>query len=99
LAPDSPAPRSACSSTICTSASSPPHRPADPRTHPRAKPRLSACGLPPCPPGRAPLRGPPLRSSARSRGQGWPQATRRAQALTAARTMPPSVNPGTATPR
>ena len=52
-------------------------------------------GLPPGPPKqtaatpRPASRSRPKRA-ARSRGQGWPKATRRAPALTAARTVPPS---------
>jgi hypothetical protein len=53
-------------------------------------------GLPPGPPKRDPgghaTGGIPIpaQSAARSRSQGWPKATRRAPALTPARTAPPS---------
>jgi hypothetical protein len=48
-------------------------------------------GLPPGPPKRDPGGIPiPAQSAARSRSQGWPKATRRAPALTSARTAPPS---------
>src|SRR5829696_4199253 len=51
-------------------------------------------GLPPGPPKRErpPPGGIPIpaQSAARSRSQGWPKATRRAPALTSARTAPPS---------
>ena len=55
-------------------------------------------GLPPGPPKRVPAATPPPASrsrptsAARSRSQGWPQATRRAPALTPARTAPPSIS-------
>ena len=69
----------------------PPHRRAHPRTHPRPHPRLPA----PRPPTRAPA--PTSQPRRPQRRQGWPQATRRASALTAARTTPPS-QPGCRTP-
>ena len=75
---------------------------ADPRTDPGPDPELPAPRATTRPtqtdrshtPGGIPIQAQPRH---RSRGQGWPQATRRAPALTPARTAPPS-QPGCRTP-
>jgi len=73
----------------------PPHRRAAPRTHLGPHPRLPTPRRPTRPtqtdrshtPADIPI---PAHTRHRSRGQGWPQATHRATALTPARTAPPS---------